>query len=36
METPPEANPSAKSSSSAETQATGALTSITGKYIEHT
>ena len=35
-ETPPEANPPAQSSSSSETQTTGALTSTTGNYIEHT
>ena len=34
--TPPEENPLAQSSSSAEAQTTGALTSTTGNYIEHT
>ena len=34
MKTPPEANPPAQSSSSAE--ATDALTSMTGNYIKHT
>ena len=36
METPPESNPIAQSSSSAKVQATGALISTTGNYIEHT
>ena len=36
METPPEANPPAQSSSSTEAQTTDALTSMTGNYIEHT
>ena len=36
METPPEANPPAQSSSSMEAQTTDALTSTTGNYIEHT
>ena len=36
METPPEANPPAQSSSSAEAQTTGTLTSMTGNYIEYT
>ena len=35
-ETPPKANPPAQSSSSAEAQTTGALTSTTSNYIEHT
>ena len=35
METPLEANPPAQSSSSAETQATSALISTIGNYIEH-
>ena len=35
-ETLPEANPPTQSSSSAEAQTTGALTSMTGNYIEHT
>ena len=35
-ETPLEANPPTQSSSSAEAQTTGALTSTTGNYIEHT
>ena len=35
-ETPLEANPPAQSSSSAETQTTGILTSMIGNYIEHT
>ena len=35
-ETPLEANPPTQSSSSAEAQATGALSSTTGNYIEHT
>ena len=36
METPPEANPHAQSSSSAEAQTTVTLTSMIGNYIEHT
>ena len=36
METPPEANPPAQSSSSAEAQTTDTLTSMTGNYIEYT
>ena len=36
METPPEANPPAQSSSSTEAQTTDTLTSTTGNYIEHT
>ena len=35
-EIPPEANPPTQSSSSAEAQTTGALTSMTGNYIKHT
>ena len=35
-ETPPKENPPAQSSSSVEAQTTGALTSTTGNYIEHT
>ena len=35
-EIPPEANSSTQSSSSAEAQITGALTSTTGNYIKHT
>ena len=35
-ETPPKANPSTQSSSSVESQATGALTSMTGNYVEYT
>ena len=34
--TPPKVNPPAQSSSSVEAQTTGALTSTTGNYIEHT
>ena len=34
--TPPEASPPAQSSSSAEAQATDALISTIGNYIEHT
>ena len=36
IKTPPKANPPTQSSSSAEAQITGALTSTTGNYIEHT
>ena len=35
-ETPLETNPPAQSSSSAEVQTTGALTGMTGNYIEYT
>ena len=35
-ETPPEVNPLAQSYSNAEAQTTGALTSTTDNYIEHT
>ena len=35
-ETALESNPPVQSSSSAEAQTTGALTSMTGNYIEHT